>query len=137
MSRLSLLMGLFLAVTVTATVFLLAVSSNISSDAIIFRITVIFFIFGTLGTLLGSFLEVMLMPTLTKRETEKLERELFFEDAELHIELGDLLDEDRNSKKRYERFGTPTDEQKSVAEQNNAAASDSKVLFNGNSAAVS
>jgi len=109
MTRLSLLMGLFMAVTVTSIVVLLAVMGNVSSSTMIYRGCVIFFIFGTLGTILGSFLEILLLPASTEKETEKLKQELLIEDSELQAELGDLLDEDRNVKKRSETYGTPTD----------------------------
>lgn len=104
------LLGLFMAVTVTGIVMLLAIMGKVASSTIIYRGTIIFFIFGVLGTMLGSFLEVMLMPITTEKETEKLKEELLLEDAQLQAELGDLLDEDKGSKNRSETFGTPTDE---------------------------
>ena len=112
MSRLSLLMGLFLAVTITSVIMLLAAMSAVDSTTIIFRGLVIFFIFGMLGTILGSFLEVVLLPATTEKEGEKLQDELLLEDEQLRAELGDLLeDEDTyNSSSRYETYGTPTDE---------------------------
>lgn len=110
MSRLSLLMGLFMATTITGIVMLLAVMGNVGASTIISRGIVIFFIFGMLGTILGSFLEVILMPMTTEKETEQLKKELALEDDELKAELGDLLDEDKGSRKRSETFGTPTDE---------------------------
>ncbi|EKD80950.1 MAG: hypothetical protein ACD_39C02078G0003, partial [uncultured bacterium] len=109
MTRLSLLMGLFLAVTVTGIVVLLAVMGNVSSGTMIYRGCVIFFIFGALGTVLGSFLEVLLLPASTEKETEKLKQELMIEDSELQAELGDLLDDDKNTNHRSENYGTPTD----------------------------
>lgn len=110
MSRLSLLMGLFMAVTVTGIIMLLAVMGNVASSTIIYRGTVVFFIFGVLGTVLGSALEVILMPITAEKEAEKLKEELLLEDAELQAELGDLLDEDKGSNYRSETFGTPTNE---------------------------
>jgi len=110
MSRLSLLMGLFMATTITGIIMLLAVLGNVGASTIISRGIVIFFIFGMLGTILGSFLEVILMPMTTEKESEQLKKELALEDDELKAELGDLLDEDKGSRKRSETFGTPTDE---------------------------
>jgi hypothetical protein len=102
-------MGLFLATTVTGVILLLAVMAKVSAGTIIFRVTVIFFIFGLLGTVLGSFLEVLLMPITTEKEQEKLKEEMIFEDSDLKEELGDLLEDTPDSlvKKTY---GTPTDE---------------------------
>lgn len=118
MSRLSLLMGLFLAVTITSVVMLMAAIAEVGSTTIIFRGLVVFFIFGMLGTILGSFLEVVLMPATTEKETEKLKDEILLEDEQLKKELGDLLDDDEenNSSIRYETFGTPTDEPTPISE---------------------
>jgi hypothetical protein len=136
MSRLSLLMGLFMATAVTGIVLLLAVMGNVSSSTIISRSVVIFFIFGTLGTILGSFLEVLLMPITTEKETETLKKELVLEDAQLQAELGDLLDEDKGSNSRTETFGTPTDEPWPVAGKNSNSVN-SRITSDGDSAAVS
>jgi hypothetical protein len=123
MTRLSLLMGLFMAVTVTGIVVLLAVMGNVSSSTMIYRGCVIFFIFGALGTILGSFLEVLLLPASTEQETEKLAKELLIEDVELQAELGDLLDEDKQSNNRSETYGTPTDGAWQSKKSNSAVAS--------------
>jgi hypothetical protein len=103
-------MGLFLAVTVTGVVLLLAVMAEVHTTTILFRGLVVFFIFGLLGTILGSFLEVVLLPASTEQETEKLKDELLLEDEQLKTELGDLLDEDEDNMHSFETFGTPTDE---------------------------
>ncbi len=117
MSRLSLLMGLFLAVTITSVVMLMAAMAEVGATTIIFRGLVVFFIFGMLGTILGSFLEVVLMPATTEKETEKLKDEILLEDEQLRKELGDLLDDDENNSSiRYETFGTPTDESTPIPE---------------------
>lgn len=108
MTRLSLLMGLFTATTVTGIVLLLGVVEKVAPISIIFRGTVIFFIFGLLGSFLGSFLEVLLVPITTEKEAEKLKEELKFEDDQLKAELGDLLDDEIND--NVESIGTPTDE---------------------------
>ncbi|MDD3146898.1 MAG: hypothetical protein PHD82_06315 [Candidatus Riflebacteria bacterium] len=110
MTRLSMLLGLFMAVTITGIVMLMAVMGNVASSTIIYRGLLVFFLFGILGTMLGSFLEIVLMPITTEKETEKLKDEILLEDAELKAELGDLLDEDKSSNNQTETFGTPTDE---------------------------
>lgn len=107
MSRLSMLMGLFMAVTVTGIVMILAIMGKVATGTIIYRGILVFFMFGVLGAVFGSFLEVVLMPITTEKETEKLKNELLLEDAQLQKELGDLLDEEKNLKNT---FGTPTDE---------------------------
>ena len=127
-------MGLFMAVTVTGIVVLLAVMGNVGASTMIYRGCVIFFIFGALGTVLGSFLEVLLLPSTTEKETEKLKQEMMIEDSELQAELGDLLDDDNNSKHRSENYGTPTD----GAWQNEQAKSYSaKMTSQSNSATAS
>lgn len=98
-----------MAVTVTGIVVLLAVMGNVNSGTMIYRGCVIFFIFGTLGTILGSFLEVLLLPATAEKETEKLKKEMLLEDSELQAELGDLLDDNKNHRHRPENYGTPTD----------------------------
>lgn len=136
MTRLSLLMGLFMASSVTGVVMLLAIMGNVGSGTIISRGVVIFFIFGMLGTVLGSFLEVLLMPLTTEKESEKLKKELELEDSDLKAELGDLLDEDKGSKIENETFGTPTDELRQEKQQN-GYADNSGYHSSGDSAAVS
>ena len=125
MSRLSLLIGVFLATTVTSIVMLMAVSQNVASSTIIYRGTVIFFIFGFLGTFFGSVLEVIFMPVVQEQETIKLQQEINGENKELQAELGDLLEEYKVISKHTEN-GTPTDESKSGT-----------VMVNSNSAVVS
>ena len=93
MSRLSLLMGVFLATSVTAITILIAIAQNIASNTIIYRGTIIFFIFGFLGTFFGSVLEVIFMPVVEEIECSKLHDDMRGEDKELQAELGDLLEE--------------------------------------------
>ena len=80
MSRLSLLIGVFLATTVTSIIMLMAVTQNVASSTIIYRGTVIFFIFGFLGTFFGSVLEVIFMPVVQEQESVKLQKEIKGED---------------------------------------------------------
>ncbi len=110
MTRLSMLLGLFMAVTVTGIVMLLAIMGKVAAGTIIYRGVLVFFLFGILGTMLGSFLEIVLMPISTEKETEKLKDELLLEDEQLQAELGDLLDEDKNSTNQTVTPGSPTDE---------------------------
>ena len=111
MSRLSLLIGVFLATTVTSIIMLMAVTQNVASSTIIYRGTVIFFIFGFLGTFFGSVLEVIFMPVVQEQESVKLQKEIKGEDHELQAELGDLL-EDCKVISNHTENGTPTDEPK-------------------------
>lgn len=122
MSRLSLLIGVFLASTVTSIIILMAVAQNVASNTIIYRGTVIFFIFGFLGTFFGSVLEVIFMPVVQEQESVKLQKEIKGEDQELQAELGDLLDDCKVISNHTEN-GTPTDESKSetVALDNSSA----------------
>ncbi len=134
MTRLSLLMGLFMAVTVTGIVVLLAAMGNVNSGTMIYRGCVIFFIFGTLGTILGSFLEVLLLPASTEKETEKLKQEMKIEDSELQAELGDLLEDNGNANHRSENYGTPTDDD---GQNGHSRSYDNKTISQGNSATAS
>ncbi len=125
MSRLSLLIGVFLATTVTSIIMLMAVTQNVASNTIIYRGTVIFFIFGFLGTFFGSVLEVIFMPVVQEQESVKLQKEIKGEDQELQAELGDLL-EDCKVISNHTENGTPTDEPKSetvVIDSSSAVAS--------------
>ncbi len=114
MSRLSLLMGVFLATSVTTIIILMAISQNVASNTILYRGTIIFFIFGFLGTFFGSVLEVIFMPIMEAQESMKLRKEISGEDKELQSELGDLLEECKVNTNHTE-IGSPTDESKSGA----------------------
>ncbi|MBQ3644158.1 MAG: hypothetical protein II961_06135 [Candidatus Riflebacteria bacterium] len=125
MSRLSLLIGVFLATSVTSIIMLMAVTQNVASTTIIYRGTVIFFIFGFLGTFFGSVLEVMFMPLVEEQASINLQKEISGEDHELQADLGDLLEECKVITNQTEN-GTPTDESKpesAVAGSNPAVVS--------------
>ena len=125
MSRLSLLIGVFLATAVTSIVMLMAVTQNVASSTIIYRGTVIFFIFGFLGTFFGSVLEVVFMPVVQEQESMKLQKEINGEDQELQAELGDLLEECKVITKQTEN-GITTDEAKPatvISDSNTAVVS--------------
>ena len=111
MSRLSLLIGVFLATSVTSIIMLMAVTQNVASTTIIYRGTIIFFIFGFLGTFFGSVLEVMFMPLVEEQASINLQKEISGEDHELQADLGDLLEECKVITNQTEN-GTPTDESK-------------------------
>ncbi len=112
MSKLSLLIGVFLAASVTSIVMLMAIAQNIATNTIIYRGTVIFFIFGFLGTFFGSVLEVIFMPVVEESESLKLQKDIKGENKELQAELGDLLEECK-IKINQSEIGTPTDESRS------------------------
>ena len=112
MSRLSLLMGVFLATAVTSIIMLMAVTQNVASNTILYRGAIIFFIFGFLGTFFGSVLEVIFMPVVEEEESLKLQKEVSGEDKELQEELGDLIDEYKFNPNQTE-IGKQTDGLKS------------------------
>ena len=125
MSRLSLLIGVFLATSVTSIIMLMAVTQNVASSTIIYRGTIIFFIFGFLGTFFGSVLEVMFMPLVEEQASINLQKEISGEDHELQADIGDLLEECKVITNQTEN-GTPTDESKpesAVAGNNPAVVS--------------
>ncbi|OIP25691.1 hypothetical protein AUK22_07750 [bacterium CG2_30_54_10] len=93
MTRLSLMIGLFLSVTVTGVVFLLSLVVRVTFQTLLYRIFVAFFLFGLLGVGIGSFLEIVLMPYIKGKEEDKLKKELEIEDPHIAEELGDLLDQ--------------------------------------------
>lgn len=105
-------MGLFTATSVTGVVLLLGVIEKVAPFNMIFRGAIVFFIFGLLGSFLGSFLEILLVPITTEKEVDILKEELKFEDDYLKAELGDLLDDENSGS--IESIGTPTDEPHAV-----------------------
>ena len=128
-------MGMFMAISVTAIILLLAMISEVAPKTMVYRGTVVFFIFGMLGTILGSFLEVMLMPSTTEKESDKLKEEIALDDKKLESELGDLLDNYSVNENPTESFGTPTDEFTSGKSSGKDAAG--KVMPDSNSATAS
>lgn len=93
MSRLSFLMGLFLSATVTGIVLLLSVLSSTPIAIMIPRCIVVFFLFGLLGVILGSALEVLIMPEVVANEVIDIKKQLERSDSEETLsDLGDLLD---------------------------------------------
>lgn len=93
MSRLSFLIGLFLSVTITGIVLLLSVLSNTPIAIMLPRCIVVFFLFGLLGVVLGSALEVLVMPEIVDAEIANINKRLKSQDGENTLsELGDLLE---------------------------------------------
>lgn len=93
MARLPLIMGLFLALAMSALISTLSLLAKVTLATLLFRALASFFIFGILGALTGSALEVLLMPATTKQETEKLKMEIELDHQQIDAELGDLLTE--------------------------------------------
>lgn len=84
-----------MAVTVTGIVFLLAVLSKVPFVTIISRSTIVFLLFGTLGTILGSVLEVFLVPDIVKKNLMDIKKNMKLqEDEAILADLGDLLKTD-------------------------------------------
>ncbi|HEY9070263.1 MAG TPA: hypothetical protein VIV61_08380 [Candidatus Ozemobacteraceae bacterium] len=93
MARLPLMMGLFLALTMAGLIAVLSLLAKVTLATLLFRTLISFFVFGLLGAITGSVLEVLLMPATTKKESEKLRTELETNDQQVEAELGDLLSE--------------------------------------------
>lgn len=93
MARLPLLMGLFLALAMSALISILSLLAKVTLTTLLFRALASFFLFGILGAITGSALEVLLMPATTKKETENLKKEIELDQQQIETELGDLLTE--------------------------------------------
>ncbi len=90
MARLPLIMGFFLALAMSALIAVLSLLAKVTLATLVFRSLGTFFVFGLLGAVMGSALEVLLMPATTKQESEKLKTELELDDQQIETELGDL-----------------------------------------------
>ncbi|MBP7632765.1 hypothetical protein KBA41_01245 [Candidatus Ozemobacteraceae bacterium] len=93
MARLPLIMGLFLALAMSALISTLSLLAKVTLATLLFRTLTSFFLFGILGAVTGSALEVLLMPATTKKETENLKKEIELDQQQIETELGDLLSE--------------------------------------------
>lgn len=93
MARLPLVMSLFLALSMSALIGTLSLLAKVTLATFLFRALASFFIFGVIGALTGSALEVLLMPATTKQETAKLKKEIELDHQQIESELGDLLTE--------------------------------------------
>ncbi len=134
MTRLSLLMGTFMATSVTAIIVLLAAISNVGTETIVYRGTIVFILFGVLGCIIGSFLEIILMPEAIETENIKLTKELKLDNDELSKEIGDLLDDENGpdtTNSKY--FGTSTDEN---SKKNNSGRENSKNMLTSDSSST-
>ena len=110
MSRLTFLMGLFLSMTVTGIVFLLSVLANTPLSMIVSRCLIVFLLFGTLGVILGSALEVLVMPEILEREISDIQKRLNQEDTDNTLsDLGDLLDSSFKQQEEIKIVNTQTD----------------------------
>ena len=139
MTRLALLMGLFLSVTVSGLVFLLSMLAKLQLTTVMFRSLVVFFVFGLLGSIFGSLLEILLLTATTDREAEKLRKELELEDPSIERELGDLLPQPKKGKERISSLpidNSSASNLKPVVIPRMSAESDS-VATRGDSAVVS
>jgi hypothetical protein len=91
MTRLPWLMGLFLSVTVCGLVVLLSLLASVSPTTVLFRGLTVFFLFGIFGVVLGSVLEILLMPVVVEKESDALRQEMSKDHSRLESDLGDLL----------------------------------------------
>lgn len=91
MSKLSLLLGLFLSVTMGTLVLVLALVAKVTWNTLVFRTLVSFFGFGVVGVLLGTTLEIFLLSQGSKLEEDNIKKELELADKTVEQELGDLL----------------------------------------------
>ncbi len=91
MSKLSLLLGLFLSFTMGTLVLVLGLVAKVSWHTLLFRTFVSFFGFGVAGVLLGTLLEVFVLSSGQKIEEVNVKKELELNDKTIEQELGDLL----------------------------------------------
>ncbi|MFZ2956586.1 MAG: hypothetical protein WA705_06825 [Candidatus Ozemobacteraceae bacterium] len=91
MARLSLVFALFLSTSMAGIVFVLSLVAKVTFGVLLFRTLVSFFLFGFLGAVLGSVLEVLVLPAVSDLETKRVKEELEMGDAEVEADLGDLL----------------------------------------------
>ena len=91
MTRLSLLLGLFLSFSTSGIVFLLGLTAQVTVPTLVFRTLVVFFAFGFAGVALGSYLEIVLMPGTMQKAQETVGVEVKLDDQGIEAELGDLL----------------------------------------------
>ncbi|MBI3038067.1 hypothetical protein HYY75_03295 [bacterium] len=135
MLRLPLLFGFFLSVSLSIIVLLLSLIAKVTFQTLIFRTLTVFFVFGVLGTFLGSVLEVFIMPISAKQEKERLESELKLADDSVEQELGDLIKPEGSSIVDALQSNKPT-EFKPVAFPR-MKVKKGKVVSSGDSAVVS
>ncbi|NLI77333.1 MAG: hypothetical protein GX442_12935 [Candidatus Riflebacteria bacterium] len=136
MTRLPLLIALFLSVTVTGAVFLLSLLAKVTLMTMMYRVLVVFFVFGLLGVGVGSFLEIVLMPITHRQEMARLDQERKVDHPQVTEELGDLL-----QKPAVSRPPRPGTEQGAPSLEPvvlpRVTVEDGKVVSRGDSAVVS
>jgi len=106
-------MGIFLALVVAVSVLLAGVMSSVEPLTVVCRFIIVFFIFGILGTFIGSFLEIFLMPVLETEENITLKAEMKADDSEIKAKLGDLLESRKSGteEKSGKDFDSDSDEE--------------------------
>ncbi|MBF0498632.1 MAG: hypothetical protein HQM09_00750 [Candidatus Riflebacteria bacterium] len=91
MARLSLIFAIFLSTTMASVVFVLSLLAKVTFGTLLFRSLVSFFLFGILGAILGSVLEVLVVPVASEEESRQVKKDMNMDDANVEDELGDLL----------------------------------------------
>lgn len=136
MTRLPLLIALFLSVTVTGAVFLLSLLAKVTLVTMMYRVLVVFFVFGLLGVGVGSFLEIVLMPITHRQEKARLDQERKVDHPQVTEELGDLLQKPAASRppRPGTEQGAPSLEPVVLPR---VTVEDGKVVSRGDSAVVS
>ncbi len=135
MTRLPLLFGLFLSATVAGVVFLLSLLAKVTLVTMLYRVLVVFFVFGLLGVGIGSFLEVLLMPITKGQEEKRLEAERILDHPHVVEDLGDLLQKPVGSPSSAPRGSGGAGLQPVVLPR--VTVEDGKVVDRGDSAVVS
>jgi hypothetical protein len=91
MARLPLLFGLFLSFSLSFMVFMLSLMAKVTVYTLMVRTLTIFFVFGVLGVILGSILEILLAPVAVSKEQALVREEMALDDPKIEQELGDLI----------------------------------------------
>lgn len=82
---------MFLAMSVASIVFILCLLAKVTFATLIVRTVGSFLFLGVLGVVLGSVLEVVLVPNVTEREQERVRDEMAIKNEAAVKNLGDLL----------------------------------------------
>lgn len=135
MVRLPILFGFFLSFATGCIVFLLSLLAKVTYMTLLTRSLTTFFVFGFLGVILGTVLEVFVAPLATKNEKAKLKEEMKIEDETLESELGDLLSSNRGQGLQDKEVKTGGDFKPAVFPR--MTVEGSKVVSRGDSAVVS
>ncbi len=136
MTRLPLLFGFFLALSVSGVICLLSLVAKVKFSTMIFRALTSFFAFGIMGAALGSLFEVLVMPSATKVESERLKKEMQLENPNLEAELGDMLKVNKTMSETSEKEKSGKSELKPAVFPR-MTVEGGKVVSRGDSAVVS